>query len=185
MKNHFFLAIPLPGSWKEEFSFYIQKINSKFPFARWVHPDDLHITLAFLGSVDEDQKEKLKVLLRKVAKEHATFPLSFSELGTFGNQHSPRIFWYGTEESYALHELRKDVYQACEKVGFQLDTRPFHPHITLARKWVGPGSISRDTLPEYSTIKNTFNVRSIILYETHINKIPKYEAKAEFPLIGE
>lgn len=180
-QTHYFIAVPLPKEWKEELQVYMKELKSKYPFTRWVHPDDLHITLAFLGNMEESQKEKLVSLIMDVAAQHHSFSLNLNELGTFGNPQSPRIFWLGIENCPSLNALRKDVYASCGEVGFQLDSRPFHPHITLARKWKGPGSINQDTL--HSERKGTFEVNRIILYETHLNKLPKYEEKEIFPLV--
>ncbi len=180
-QTHYFIAVPLPQELKEELHVYMKDLKDKYPFSRWVHPDDLHLTLAFLGNMDAAQKEKLISLMLDTASHHHPFSLTLSELGTFGNPQSPRIFWLGIEKSPFLNSLRKDVYAACGQVGFQLDSRPFHPHITLARKWKGPGSINQDTL--YSEKKGSFEVHEIILYETHLNRLPKYEEKEIFPLV--
>ncbi|MGD6992600.1 RNA 2',3'-cyclic phosphodiesterase [Sutcliffiella horikoshii] len=182
-QTHYFVAVPLPQPLKQAFQLYMKKLKSHFPFTRWVHPEDLHITLAFLGDLEEGQKEKLISLLSKVALNHQRFSLGLSELGTFGNPQSPRIFWYGIEKSMELNLLRNSVYDACEMVGLQLDSRPFHPHITIARKWKGPGSIDNSLLPVHSSQIETFAVNNIILYETHLNRLPKYEEKEIFSLV--
>ncbi|KMJ57794.1 hypothetical protein AB685_13170 [Bacillus sp. LL01] len=182
-QTHYFLAVPLPQELKEELHLYMKELKNKYPFTRWVHPDDLHITLAFLGNMEDAQKVKLTSLIYDVAAQHHAFSLTLSDLGTFGNPQSPRIFWLGIEKSQYLNTLRKDVYDACEKVGFQLDSRPFHPHITLARKWKGPGSINQDSLSTYKDKKGSFEVNEITLYETHLNRLPKYEEKEIFPLV--
>ncbi|UAL46586.1 RNA 2',3'-cyclic phosphodiesterase [Sutcliffiella horikoshii] len=182
-QTHYFVAVPLPQPLKEAFHLYKKELKSHFPFTRWVHPEDLHITLAFLGDLEEGQKDKLTTLLKETVTNHQRFSLTLSDLGTFGNPQSPRIFWYGIEKSTELNLLRKSVYDACEMVGLQLDTRPFHPHITVARKWKGPGSIDHNLLPVHSSQKETFEVNDIILYETHLNRLPKYEEKEIFSLV--
>jgi 2'-5' RNA ligase len=182
-QTHYFVAVPLPQNVKTEFSTYMKKIKNDFPFTRWVHPEDLHITLAFLGNVEPKQLDLLNPQLKEAAARHATFTLSLSELGTFGNRQSPRIFWYGVEKSQPLNDLRDDIFTACERIGISLDTRPFHPHITMARKWKGPGSIYQDNMPQASTLDHTFEVREAVLFETHLNKMPKYEEKENFPLV--
>ncbi|WP_339147320.1 MULTISPECIES: RNA 2',3'-cyclic phosphodiesterase [unclassified Sutcliffiella] len=182
-QTHYFIAVPLPKEWKEELHLYMKELKGKYPFTRWVHPEDLHLTLAFLGNMEESQKEKLVSLTLDVAAQHRSFSLTLSELGTFGNPQSPRIFWLGVENSPSLNSLRKDIYAACEKVGFQLDSRPFHPHITLARKWKGPGSIDQESLLTNSEKGGSYEVKEIVLYETHLNRMPKYEEKEIFPLV--
>ncbi|WP_404444632.1 RNA 2',3'-cyclic phosphodiesterase [Sutcliffiella horikoshii] len=182
-QTHYFIAVPLPKTLKETFHLYMKELKGHFPYTRWVHPEDLHITLAFLGNLEESQKDKLSTLLSKTATEHQRLSLTLSDLGTFGNPQSPRIFWYGVEKSTELNLIRKSVYDVCEMVGLQLDSRPFHPHITIARKWKGPGSIDPSTLPRHSSLKDTFDVNELILYETHLNRLPKYEEKEIFSLV--
>ncbi|QFT90252.1 2'-5'-RNA ligase [Bacillus sp. THAF10] len=181
--THYFLALPIPMELKEKLSLSMKNMKNELPFTRWVHPDDLHLTLAFLGRMEPSQKKRIMELLPNVVKQHEPFTIVLNNLGTFGNPQSPRIFWYGVEESEQLFSLRKSVYDVCQNIGFTLDTRPFHPHITLARKWKGPGSMTEDKLQSSSSLSQSFQVNNVILYETHLDRMPKYEEKEEFPLI--
>ncbi|MCA1319937.1 RNA 2',3'-cyclic phosphodiesterase [Bacillus tianshenii] len=180
-QNHFFIAIPLPEYLIEEMSIYLKELKNEFAFTRWVHPEDLHITLAFLGAGNEEKLAEIKDSMTAIAQDASGFSLKMSGLGTFGNPQSPRIFWHGIVESAELNLLRDRVYEACEKIGFDLDRRSFHPHITLARKWQGPAFQQYSALSDQART-DTFKVKEFVLYQTHLHKLPKYEKIGIFPL---
>ncbi|MFE7063986.1 RNA 2',3'-cyclic phosphodiesterase [Sutcliffiella sp. NPDC057660] len=181
LQNHFFIAVPLPDEWKNQMSVYLKELKGEFAFTRWVHPEDLHITLAFLGPVSEEKIAALKVSMEDIAQGTKGFSLTLDRLGTFGNPQSPRIFWHGIEGSADLNALRDLVYEACRKMGFELDRRSFHPHITLARKWQGPAFQHESSLSDLAR-RDTFIVKEIVLYQSHLHMLPKYEKIGIFPL---
>ncbi|WP_078379345.1 RNA 2',3'-cyclic phosphodiesterase [Sutcliffiella halmapala] len=180
LHTHYFLAVPLPESLINRFSMYIKDLQQDFGFSRWVHPEDLHITLAFLGVINDEDQKRLTNEMRKIAQNYQPFTLKLKDLGTFGNPQAPKIFWHGVENSESLSSLREQLYKACEALDFSLDQRRFHPHITLARKWKGV-AFSEDNLIESQVKSESFVVSEFILYETHLNKLPKYEKKEIFP----
>ncbi|RDI44329.1 2'-5' RNA ligase family protein [Falsibacillus pallidus] len=78
-----------------------------------------------------------------------------------------------------LNRLQNAVKEAVESAGMELDKKPFNPHITLARKWDGQKLFSSDELRKASEAKvdkPSFSISEIILYQTHLDRIPKYEA---------
>jgi 2'-5' RNA ligase len=181
LQNHYFIAVPLPDEWKNQMSVYLKELKEEFSFTRWVHPEDLHITLAFLGPVSEENIAAIKDSMRDIAQETKGFSLTLDRLGTFGNPQSPRIFWHGVEESADLNALRDRVYEACRKIGFELDRRSFHPHITVARKWQGPAFQHDSSLSDLART-DTFRVKELVLYKSHLHMLPKYEKIGIFPL---
>jgi 2'-5' RNA ligase len=107
------------------------------------------------------------------------------DLGIFGKQDSPRIFFADTEESNELQLIRQKVFTACEEAGFILETRPFRPHITLARKWAGTEPFRKDALgvwEEFQPEPLSFKAINIALYQTHLHNTPKYEEVRLFSL---
>ncbi|PKG24944.1 RNA 2',3'-cyclic phosphodiesterase [Niallia nealsonii] len=177
IEPHYFVAISLPDQVKEHIAAAKQALKHPFPFQKWVHPEDYHLTLAFLGSSSADQLQLLAEQLDKKICESDAFSLQIDRLGIFGNVAKPKIFWLGVKEEKKLTSLQNKVYDECKKVNFKLETRPFHPHITLARKW------KESTFPiEALQQKNpfvhkdlSFSVQSIEIFQTQVNKEPKYE----------
>ncbi len=185
LNHHYFYAVKLPNEVKSFLNEWIQTKKSEFPFKNWVYPEDYHITLAFLGFVEENRLKNSIEATSEILAGEQSFSMVLNELGIFGAAKSPRIFWADVQRSERLMEIQKKVYNSCVKSGFELDKKPFRPHITLARKWVSDRSFNHDSLlrikdggEEYS-----FQVKEIVLYESHVEKTPKYKEIVAFPLI--
>lgn len=99
---------------------------------RWVRAENLHVTLKFLGEVDEGRLAAVQGALGQVRSE-ALVRLEFRGLGFFPNEKHPRVFWAGMEVSPNLKMLAGDIEAAMEKLGIPREKREFSPHLTLAR----------------------------------------------------
>lgn len=184
-QTHYFYALELPPAIKNQFDVIIEELQERLPFKTWVHPQDLHITLAFLGNADEEKLKASNELVQSEANKIASFQLKIDHLGIFGQNGSPRIFWAGLEDSDSLADTRKQVFHACHATGFELETRPFSPHITLARKWTGDFPFSFELMEEFNPFKDeviVFQAERVVLYKTHMWESPKYEPISIFPL---
>ncbi|MFP3918282.1 RNA 2',3'-cyclic phosphodiesterase [Lysinibacillus telephonicus] len=186
LKNHYFFAVKLPGEVKSFLNEWVEINKEAFPFKKWVHPEDYHITLAFLGFVEESMLKNSIEKIKEVLAGENSFTLTLNEIGTFGAAKSPRIFWTDVQKSEVLMELQKKVYESCVKMGFELDKKPFRPHITLARKWKSEQPFHQDNLTLIRTNEGklfSFTVSEIALYESHVESSPKYKEIAIFPLM--
>ena len=187
-QTHFFYAVSLPSETKLKIKEECSILKKNLPFQRWVHHEDLHITLAFLGSAEKEKLQASQDLVKKGLEDKKSFTLQMNELGVFGKADSPRIFWADTYKEMKLHTIRDIVFSACTHAGFELETRPFKPHITLARKWAGESSFHTSMLNENNPFEQSplsFSVNEVVLYQTHLDKSPKYERIASFPLADE
>lgn len=185
MKKHYFLAVPIEEKHRTILQNWLHMNKSKLPFKSWVHPEDYHITLAFLGDVQPSNR--LIELIKRVDETVINcrkFEISLKGIDIFGKTESPRIFWAGVENSSSLHHVQKQIVRASEEAGFQLDSKPFRPHITLARRWNSEEPFIKS--PELDLVfkdkPSPSLVKSIHLYQTHLDRIPKYEAINIFPL---
>lgn len=179
-QTHYFLAVPITDEIKQEIANWCERVAPHFPFRTWVHKDDYHLTLAFLGAVSDKQLQAVKEKMAAICNNYSPFSLTLKGIGTFGISSSPRILWQGIEREETLWLLRHDIYEACRTLGFSLDDRPFAPHITLARKWKEEKPFRLADLP--AAVEGHVSVREIVLYQTHLDRVPKYEAIASFPL---
>ncbi|WP_257391401.1 RNA 2',3'-cyclic phosphodiesterase [Cytobacillus gottheilii] len=179
--EHYFFALSLPEEVKKEMWSYFEAYKVTLPFKTWVHQEDYHITLAFLGGAEKTMLEDAISLVRSSMQheEIRSFSIHINKLDVFGQADSPRIFWAGLKESPPLHKVRKRVYDACLKAGFRLETRSFKPHITVARRWQAESAYSAALLEPKEWM---FMAKEIVLYKTHMHKTPKYERIAIFPL---
>ncbi|MFC0473199.1 RNA 2',3'-cyclic phosphodiesterase [Halalkalibacter kiskunsagensis] len=180
MQSHYFLAVPLPKLLKQKLNETYRKKN-EFPFKRWVHKDDLHLTLVFLGACTQEQLEQIKMRLESLLFKWSSFSLELSTLGTFGPKERPRIFWIGIKNQPLLDSLRQEIFEQCEEIGFSLDKRGFSPHITLARKWVGQTTYSNNFEKSIEEIQR-WNVNEVILYKSVMTEEPKYKVEMSFQL---
>ena len=181
--THFFFALTLPEEIKEGLYLQSQQIRKDFPFKKWLHRDDYHITLAFLGNAPESQRQEAVRLVENSLKNESDFTLKLTGVGTFGDKKSPRILWAGVEEDDRLRSVQKKVYEACVEAGFTLDKKPFTPHITLARKYTGE-QFSLERLQQTADSKQTtdFVATKVSLYQTHLGVSPSYELIAAINL---
>lgn len=184
-KTHFFYAVKIPSDTKNLIHTKLLPLGKEFPFQKWVHPEDYHITLAFLGNAETGMLEKSVQLISEALKKERAFPLNIEGLDTFGRKESPRIFWLRLVEQTCLYEVRKKVFHACELAGFSLEKRPFHPHITVARKWKGDSPLVHESLQQenpFTCEAVSFVANEIVLYQTHLEREPKYEVVQSFKL---
>ncbi|GCE13211.1 RNA 2',3'-cyclic phosphodiesterase [Tengunoibacter tsumagoiensis] len=129
-----FIALEMNKEVQRYLTEVIRQVARSFPAIRWVDPATIHLTLAFLGELDDEQVAHAIQISEQVAQQSTAFSYRLSRLSSFGASHQPRVLWMGIEEpSRNLHRLHQALNQELEKCGFALDTRPFSPHLTLAR----------------------------------------------------
>ncbi|KOS63965.1 RNA 2',3'-cyclic phosphodiesterase [Lysinibacillus sp. FJAT-14222] len=186
MNRHFFIAVPLPSDIKAALQVRCEKMKMDFHFKRWVHQEDYHITLAFLGHADEEQLQDVMDETRKNLLNVPPFELKIQGFNTFGRKEYPRVLWVDLLESQQLNVVQEIVYRDCMKAGFELDKKPFVPHITVARKWdEACGKIPFEALMEENFQLPKFLVEEVILYESKLEETPKYHKKAVIRLDGQ
>lgn len=101
---------------------------------RWAKPDQLHLTLQFLGNVANDRVEALKGSLAAAMAGTPAFTLRLDRVGAFPSLRAPRVIWVGlTGDVPALAALQSRVAGAIRDFGDHTETRDFHPHLTLGR----------------------------------------------------
>jgi 2'-5' RNA ligase len=99
----------------------------------WVAEPKVHLTLRFLGSLDEPAVEALVATMMEVGRAHAAPRVELHGVGAFPSFRRPRVIWMGIEPEPRLELLHHDVEIACAQLGHELDGRPYRPHLTLGR----------------------------------------------------
>ena len=122
-----FIAVEIPDDLKKK----LGSLRGGIPGARWVPPDQIHLTLAFLGEVEEAVAEQLKGELSRI--KIPPFGLCFAGTGCFPDRRRPRVLWVGLNPEPRLNALAAKVHAAVLSCGIPQEERPFSPHITLAR----------------------------------------------------
>ena len=129
-----FIALELDESLQRFLGNVIRRLALRLPGVRWVDPAGIHLTLAFLGELSDEQLSAAKQAADGAAQQITPFEFRLKELGIFGSQHQPRVIWMGIEETSGnLFRLHGVLNRELELRGFEVDSRPFSPHLTLAR----------------------------------------------------
>jgi 2'-5' RNA ligase len=116
---------------------------------QWIKPEAIHLTLKFLGNVPEEQLPELQSVLDRVVQGHTRFLLMIDQLGVFPHLRLPRILWVGMAAgSQPLARLVADVESAFVARGYARETKPFTPHLTLARVKDGFSDVGRVLVQE-------------------------------------
>ena len=130
-----FIAIELPEEVKKSLrELQAQlKTGSQAP-VKWVEPNNIHLTLKFLGNVAADRIEEISAAMTEAVRGISPFSLKVSELGVFPNTRRVQVVWVGLGgEVDKLSSLQQRIESNLEKLGFPPENRRFTPHLTLAR----------------------------------------------------
>jgi len=139
-----FIAVELPADVRTALAREQARLKRLGANVGWVAPDNIHITLLFLGDIFGAQVAPLAAALDAVAAHHAPFELAVQGLGWFGPPRSPRVVWAGVSDpTHQLAALQQEVEEQARALELRTEARPFHPHLTLGR--VRPGGHA--TLP--------------------------------------
>lgn len=128
-----FLAINLEPAMRRSVIDATSPLRDAAPSLSWMDEGRLHLTLKFLGAQSQDLVAPLSEAMSDVASKHRTFRMRVAEIGAFPSFRRARVVWMGVEREPRLEFLHHDVELACQQLGFELEGRPFRPHLTLAR----------------------------------------------------
>lgn len=131
-----FFASTLPDDLHKALARQIEALKSFVPdgSVRWVSPDNIHLTLKFLGEITPEQAKSVVDAAKTAASAKPAFDLSATGLGMFPNPHRPSVIWVGVAEANRnLAALQALLESKLSEVGFKPEGRPFHPHLTLGR----------------------------------------------------
>jgi len=174
-----FVALDLPKSIKDKL-FYLK--DNQLKGARWTSSKQWHITLHFIGEIESDTA--IKDALSTVSAQ--SFSLKLDGIGTFPEKGKPRVLWVGISQSNLLNTLYQQVGDALKTTGFQPETRPFSPHLTLARfKDDAPGRAEMDSYRDKHNSFSTddFQIKQFTLYESKLERTGAiYTVRAQYEL---
>jgi len=129
-----FISIEIPRPIREQIVGVAEPLRSTRGKINWCKPNNLHITLKFLGTCTRGRLESISKKLAQIAARHAPFKIGFGGVGVFPTPVAPRVIWLGiTEGKEELTALVADVEASMEAIGFKRETRRYRPHITLGR----------------------------------------------------
>jgi RNA 2',3'-cyclic 3'-phosphodiesterase len=176
-----FLAIPLTDEARHAIVHHLKSHLAHPLPGRPVRPELWHLTLRFLGEVDEVGSDRV---VREVdaADLGPAFEVRWSTLGAFPRPRRANVLWLGVDRGEAeASRLAAMVEEALEGAGFDPEDRPFRSHLTLSR--IRPDQDVTATLDAVPALGMTMPVARVVLYRSHLGPGgPRYEELEEFPL---
>ena len=183
-----FVAVVPPPEATEHLDEFLDVRRAAAPF-RWTLPEQVHVTLAFLGQVSDHHLDELAERLTRAAARRRRFETRITGGGAFPHVAGARVLWAGLELDEAtrleLRRLAEGSRAAATRTGIEVDGQRFRPHLTVARmgrpvgvtSWVG-------VLESYAG--PAWPVETITLLQSHLGQgpggRPRYDVLGEFPL---
>jgi 2'-5' RNA ligase len=169
-----FLAVELSQELRAELATVQQELKHRIePEMRrdtrisWAQPASIHLTIKFLGDMDEQVIDPLLVAVEQAIGSQIAVNVPLERLGAFPRPQSPRVLWVGPSEDWErgaeakrIAEIHGAIEQACEGLSFLRETRPFSPHLTLARIKVGERHVGV-TLAKGGVLDRPFSLGSL------------------------
>ena len=129
-----FIAVELPENIKKKIEEVQNPLKKTDTYVSWVKPENVHLTLKFLGEVEENKIEDVFYGTEKALKGAKSLSLSLKNLGCFPNLKRPRVVWVGVEKGKEeLSFLQKNIQEELSKLGYPKEDRAFSPHLTIGR----------------------------------------------------
>ncbi len=182
-----FAAIKIPEELQNKLGSIQNELKTIPGRITWVAPENIHLTLKFLGEVEGRKLDKITRELNKASEVCSPFMLEFTELGAFPNLERPRVIWIGISGNEQLHRLQREVEQRLRKCGFAPESKRFSPHLTLGRirslkdRPMLRTAVSSVRLPELEE----FRIDNIYLMRSQLRPDgPWYTKLAVIPLAG-
>ena len=169
-----FTALDISEEARRKVSGYIAELRAKFSNVRvgWERDEKLHLTLKFLGDIDETRLRDLTEAVSETAKQISEFKLQISNTGAFPSKKKARVLWLGiADEKGSLQKLNEILENECKRKGIAEETRNFKAHLTIARLREPHQSkelIENHLQNEFESDK--FTVSGITIYESQLQK---------------
>lgn len=174
-----FLALSLPDALRA----LLADLAEPLAHVRWTPPEQLHVTLRFLGDVDPAQLDSLTTRLSTIQVE--PFLLPIEGVGAFPPKSPPHVLWAGTGNGHPrLHQLRQQIDDRALAAGIDFNVRTFHPHVTLARCTEQAAAGAARWLRRHADFEGPpFKIDAVDLFASELHPAgARYELIERFPI---
>ena len=165
-----FIALPIQESTRKQIIGILSDESFRKLPVRWTAPQNLHLTLQFLGDVNEKRIPDLKQILNRIRGPENPVQLHFTTAGAFPDAAHPRILWLGIERAESLIRIQQQITADLTRNGFDPDRKPFKAHLTLGRVKEGcsVGNAPVSSLQERfgASVVDDSPMDSIVLFES-------------------
>jgi len=129
-----FIAVELTPQVKNSLGGLQQILKRTGADVKWVKPENIHLTLKFLGETRVEDLDKINKVMDKIAKDFNRFEVSLSDLDAFPSENAPRVIWVGLDDRNNLcSKIAERLEEEMQYFGFKKESRRFKPHLTLGR----------------------------------------------------
>jgi 2'-5' RNA ligase len=129
-----FIALETPEAKRKLFSQTQLKLKESNADVRWERDNKFHTTIKFLGDTDENLIPQVKSDISTVSRDYSPFDLTFDSVGFFPNWRNPRVVWIGCSvHDPVVSHIKIQIDKILAPLGFEVENKTFHPHITLGR----------------------------------------------------
>jgi 2'-5' RNA ligase len=128
-----FIAIEMAEGIRKQLADAQERLRAAGGSVKWVKPDQMHLTLRFLGEIEESAVDPVAEAIAAAASGVQPFEAAVVGLGSFPPQGAPRVVWVGVRDAGPLVPLQKRLEEELERRGFGREDHPFTPHLTLGR----------------------------------------------------
>lgn len=196
-----FIAVPLPKEVRAQVKAIVDHLTPTDLPARWIDPENGHLTLHFIGETPPEMAELLRMALGIAISAHVPFDLRTAEPGAFPSLRRPRVLWLGLwGPAHRLEALYNDIGDFLDDFGLDIEDVPFHPHITLGRirdtHGVKVGELPEIVREAFAALAEKrlagadaavpFPVTEVQLMRSHLDQGgPHYEVLATYRLAGD
>ncbi|MEM7396529.1 MAG: RNA 2',3'-cyclic phosphodiesterase [Verrucomicrobiota bacterium] len=153
-----FIALEISSDVRDALAMVQTKLKTAGTRVKWVPPENIHLTLVFLGQLVNEEIQRVKTVMEQTLSGAGSFKVDVAGIGTFGSAGSPRTVWAGiVAGSNRLIEMQKKLSDGLGLEGFAQEKRPFKPHLTLGRVKPGRkhGSGGGELTSLIDSVKNT------------------------------
>lgn len=183
-----FLAVTLPETVRASIRDAVAPVRDATPALRWVRHDTLHLTVKFLGEQTPDTVAPITHAAQRALRGLPAIDASIGGAGAFPNFRRPRAVWLGMHPAPPLVELATRLDAALVALGITAESRPFHPHVTVARAsgTVAP-AVLRSLEDGMRGVRQRWSlaVREVVLMQSELGRGGStYTALATAPLVG-
>ena len=180
-----FIAIELPDTVKSALLSLQQKLKTCGADVRWVRPEGIHLTLKFLGDIEDKLVDRIIETLKGTCIKFKTFSCEVRGIGVFPTARAPRVLWAGIADHDALTLIQQEIDIGMSSLGFERENRKFTAHLTLGRFRSSEGKIALlDKIEAHKELTlGIIDVNHISLMRSELGPAgAKYARIAEIPL---
>ncbi|MDZ7262356.1 MAG: RNA 2',3'-cyclic phosphodiesterase [candidate division KSB1 bacterium] len=129
-----FIAIEIPSEVREKILEFQEELKKEPARVSWVKPENIHLTLKFLGDVEEERIDQVAQIVEQAAEGMTSFRIAIQGSGAFPNFKQPRVLWVGGQDiDGKLLPLQKNIEAKLGELGFEKENKPYSIHLTLGR----------------------------------------------------